>query len=218
MKRSLLALAIALLAVSAFGQDWRGELNMIDHDLHHQHYEHARKWSIKMINSMCDHLGTGDAAMYTLARTVADRALAEAGLGNAQDADWYWHVAGALDPKLMDEDWARYGGPAAQWLQERDKDEPQIGDARLPPPVPLRKFDPDCPLSAIKGGYYYPVTLAAIVDSSGSPRCPRLVTAKQTPTLIYEAFEAFKRWQFEPPPAPAEFTLTVHFKPPKKSA
>lgn len=217
MKRSLLALALALVAVSASGQDWRGQLSMVDHDLRTQRYEHARKWSIKMINSMCDHLGTGQEAMYTLSLTVAYRALAEAGLGRPQEADWYWHVAGALYPKLMKKEWPDYGGPAAEWLRNRDSGEPAF-DPKLPPPVPVKMVDPDCPLSAINGGYFYPVTMSAIVDGSGIARCPRLVLARETPTLIYEAFEALKQWRFEPPPGPAEFTLTVHFKAPRKGA
>ena len=89
MRRLLAVLVLAFAAAAASAQDWAGELKMIDNDLRTEHYAHARKWSIKMINSMCDHLGTGPDSMYTLALTTAYRAMAEAGLKKMDDADWY---------------------------------------------------------------------------------------------------------------------------------
>ena len=79
MKSLSLALALALSATTLAAQNWRDELKMVEKDLRTQHYEHARKWSIKVINSMCDHPGTGPNAMYSLATAVAYRAMAEAG-------------------------------------------------------------------------------------------------------------------------------------------
>ena len=102
MRSLFLALTVAIITTSLFAQNWRDELNMVDKDLRKQHYGHARKWSIKAINSMCDHLGTGRDAMYTLAIAVADRSMAEAGLKEFDDAHWYWHVALALYPKLAE--------------------------------------------------------------------------------------------------------------------
>jgi hypothetical protein len=43
----------------------------------------------------------------TLALTAAHRAMAEAGLKNMDDADWYWHVALSMDPKLAKNAWSR---------------------------------------------------------------------------------------------------------------
>ena len=182
---------------------------MIDRDLQTQHYTHARKWSIKMINSMCDHLNTGGDAMYTLGLTVAYRAIAEEGLGNHNDGEWYWHVALSLHPELAKQNWSAYGDAAAR-LQSDDVQAAETTDE----PVPVHKVDPQCPLSAVQGGYYNSVTLSAIVDKDGLPRCPKLVEAKQTPTLIYAAFEALKQWQFMPPEAPARYRITVNFDPP----
>ena len=204
-------LAIALTASSAFAQNWRTELNMIDHDLRTQHYAHARKWSIKMINSMCDNLPTGQGAMYTLGLTVAYRAIAESGLGKQDDGDWYWNVALSLYPDLAKRDWSAYGEAASRIIQSHEIE----AEADAAEPVPIHKVDPRCPLSAVEGGYYNSVTLAAVVDRNGIPRCPRLVEAKQTPTLIYAAFEALKDWQFMPSAAPANYQVTVNFDPPR---
>jgi len=214
MKPLTLSLAIALTASIAAAQNWRDELKMVDHDLRTQHYGHARKWSIKVINSMCDHLGTGSDSMYSLALTVAYRAMAEAGLQKSDDADWYSHVALALYPKLKDYDWSAYG-EVGQWLTEakHESDVKAADDATQP--VPTKKADPVCPLSAIQGAYYQPVTVGAIIDGDGNPRCPRLVSRTAAPTLAYAAFESLKDFEF-PAGTPASYEVTVEFKPPKQ--
>src|SRR6185436_9256901 len=78
--RRLLFISLLLFATSAFAQDWRAQLKMVEKDLQTQHYAHARKWSIKLINSMSEHLGTGRDASFTMALPIAYRALAEKGL------------------------------------------------------------------------------------------------------------------------------------------
>jgi hypothetical protein len=202
-----LALAILVTAATVSAQDWRGELKMVDSDLRTEHYTHARKWSIKLINSMCDHLGTGQDAMYTLALTVAYRAMAEAGLQKLDEAHWYWHVALALYPKLAQNDWSTYGEVGKWVASQKESDDLHIAEL------------PDCPLSAIVGAYYQPVTIAAIIDGDGSARCPRLISSTVAPTLIYAAFESLKQWQFQPgmvdgKPVPTSYQVTVNFKPP----
>ena len=207
-------LVLAFAAATASAQDWRGELKMIDNDLRTAHYAHARKWSIKMINSMCDHLGTGQDSMYTLALTTAYRAMAEAGLKNMDDADWYWHVALSMYPKLAKNDWKPYGEVGG--LLARDHSDELKTEADAAQPIPIRKSEPKCPLSAIQGGYYQPVTVRAVVGSDGNARCPTLITANAAPTLVYAATEALKQWQFEPQSAPAVYDLTVNFAPPRQ--
>jgi hypothetical protein len=214
MRRLLAALVLAFAAATASAQDWAGELKMIDNDLRTEHYAHARKWSIKMINSMCDHLGTGPDSMYTLALTTAYRAMAEAGLKNMDDADWYWHVALSMYPKLAKKDWKPYG--EAGELLARDHSDEFKTEADATKPVPIRKAEPKCPLSAIQGGYYQPVTVRAVVGADGNVRCPTLVTANAAPTLVYAATEALKQWQFEPQSGPANYDLTINFEPPRQ--
>jgi hypothetical protein len=212
MRSLLLALTIALSATALLAQSWRDELKMVDNDLRSQHYAHARKWSIKVINSMCDHLGTGPDAMYSLATAVAARAMAEAGLQKFGDADWYAHVAFALYPKLAQQDWSAYGDPG-EWLTAKK----HVGEvdvaADAPLRLPIKRDEPGCPLSAIQGAYYQPVTVGAIVDADGVVKCPTLVSQSTAPTLIYAAFESLKDFQFEPG-TPAKYQVTVNFKPP----
>ena len=220
MRRFLPALVLALIAVTASAQDWAGQLKMIDNDLRTEHYAHARKWSIKMINSMCEHLGTGQDSMYTLALTTAYRAMAEAGLKNMDDADWYWHVALSMYPKLAKNDWKPYGEPG-ELLARDHSDEFTISDSETAKPIPLSKAEPKCPLSAIQGGYYQPVTVRAVVGRDGTVRCPTLVTAGAAPTLVYAATEALKQWQFQPASVDGtavamNYDLTINFAPPRQ--
>ena len=213
MRSLFLTLTIALSATTLAAQNWRYELNMVDKDLRTQHYAHARKWSIKVINSMCDHLGTGPDAMYSLATAVAYRAMAEAGLQKFDDADWYSHVAFALYPKLSENDWRAYG-EVGEWLTaEKHQSEARVADAETPP-VPTRKVDPECPLGAVQGGYFQSVTVGVVVDENGAVKCPMLVSPTNAPTLVYAAFESLKNFQFQPG-TPSKYQVTVDFKPPK---
>src|SRR5207245_10228918 len=129
MRSLFLVTVIALSATSLAAQNWRDELAMVDKDLRTHHYGHARKWSIKVINSMSDHIGTGPNAMYSFALAVAYRAMAEAGLQKFDDADWYSHVALALYPKLARNDWSAYA-EVGEWLaSKRQEDKVKTADA-----------------------------------------------------------------------------------------
>jgi hypothetical protein len=209
MKPLSLAFAIALAATSLAAQNWRDELKMVENDLRSQHYEHARKWSIKVINSMTDHLGTGRDATYSLALTVAYRAMAEQGLQKPEEAHWYWHVATDLYPPFADKDWSAFG-EVGEWFSAQ-KAVDKIADD-LPDAVLLKKLQPKCPLSAVQGGYYQPVTVAALIDADGTARCPKIVSQAPAPTLAYAALEALKQWQFQP--VAAKYQVTVNFEPP----
>jgi hypothetical protein len=211
MRSLFLALTIALTASSLAAQNWRDELAEVDKDLRTQHYGHARKWSIKVINSMSDHIGTGPAAMYSFALAVAYRAMAEAGLQKFDDADWYSHVAFALYPQLARNDWSAYG-EVGQWLtakKHQDEEKAEVDPTR----VPTRKADPKCPLSAIQGGYFQPVTVSAIVDGDGTVKTPTLVSPTSAPTLAYAAFESLREFEFQPG-TPVKYQVTIHFQPP----
>jgi len=205
-----------LLATSAFAQDWRGLLKETDSDLRAERYAQARKTSIKLINSMMEHLHRGDRAAYTLALTIAYRAVAEAGLEKYDEADWYWHVARSLYPKF---DVTPYGAAGA-WLAERTTETVESVDAppsAIQQPVCLNRRDPKYPVGAVVGGVAEPITVRVLIDRDGAVRHPNLVSPTTAPTLVYAATEAVKRWQFQPASVdgkacPIEFELTVNFQ------
>ncbi|MDQ6799561.1 MAG: energy transducer TonB [Acidobacteriota bacterium] len=209
MKPLSLALAIALSATALAAQNWRDELRMVENDLRSQHYAHARKWSIKAINSMTDHLGTGRDATFTLALTVAYRAMAEQGLQKPEDAHWYWHVATDLYPPFADKDWSSFG-EVGEWFTAQKTVDKIAED--LPDAVVTKKIEPKCPLSAIQGAYYQPVTVSATIDGDGFARCPKIASPTNAPTLAYAALESLKQWQFQP--VSAKYQVTMNFAPP----
>jgi TonB family protein len=213
------ALIVMFLATSAFGQDWRGILKDTDKDLRAGRYREARRQTIKLINSMMDNLNRGDRQVYTLALTVAYRAVAEAGLQKYDEADWYWHVAQSMYPKF---DVTPYG-EAGAWLIARNTETIETTDA--PPsavqqPVCLDRKDPKYPLGAVVGNVAEPITVKVLIDSDGTVRHPTLLTPTAAPTLVYAATEAVKKWRFQPAsvdgkPTPYEFELTVNFRQPQ---
>jgi len=209
-KSLVLAAVLALSAPALFAKNWKTELNNVYRDLRTEHYAHARKWSIKVINSMSDHLGTGEAASYSLALAVAYRALAEQGLDKPDDADWYWHVATSMYPAIAKRDWSEYGDPGKWAAKHTDDIEADEGTV-----VPIKKVDQQCPLAAVQGAYYQPIHVSAIVDKDGNPRCPARRSHTQAPTLEYAAFKALRQWQFQTATV-AKYDVTVDFQPPKQ--
>ena len=226
--RMLLATALLLLSTSAFAQNWRGLLDSTADDLQAQRYSRARHTTIKLINSMMDNLNTGNAAAYTMGLTVAYRAVAEAGLGNYEEADWYRHVALAMSPQVAQVDMKHFGNAGA-WFASG---EPSSASAENPPmassselvaasdrhdPICKYKPYPKYPLGAVLGKVSAPVIVHVLIDSDGNVRHPAVVSQSVAPTLLYAATEAVKRWQFDPATvdgkaSPAEFDLTVNFQ------
>jgi len=212
------AALLMLLTTSAFAQDWRGLLKDTDRDLRQGRYAEGRKTSIKLINSMMDNLNRGDRQAYTLALTVAYRAVAEAGLEKYDEADWYWHVARSLYPKF---DVTPYG-EAGAWLAARTVCEYKSTDAppsEIQQPVCLNRREPKYPLGAVMGNVAAPITVRVLIDRDGTVRHPSLLSSTATPTLVYAATEAVKKWRFQPASVggqatPMEFELTVNFQQP----
>jgi TonB family protein len=219
-RRVLVAFVLTLLATThAHAQDWKGFLDQTDRDLRAGRYAQARKTSIKLINSMMDNLNHGNRAMYTLALTVAYRAVAEAGLKKYDEADWYWHVARALYPKFNLEPY----GEAGAWLKEHSDDKVDTTDASVADiqrPVCLNRRDPKYPLGAVVGSIAEPIMVRVIIDKDGTVRHPRLLNPTAAPTLVYAATEAVKKWQFQPASVDGkacamDFELTVNFQMPE---
>lgn len=227
--KTLFATFLLLISTSAFGQNWRGLLDSTANDLQAQRYSQARRTTIKLINSMMDNLNTGNAAAYTMGLTVAYRAVAEAGLGNYEEADWYRHIALAMSPQVAQINMTQFGAPGV-WFTSGERppsaDNPQMASSTSSESEPtLDRHDPICkykpypkyPLGAVLGKVSAPVIVHVLIDSDGTVRHPTVVSQQIAPTLLYAATEAVKRWQFEPAmadgkPSPMEFDLTVNFQ------
>jgi len=235
--RLSLALLLTLLATNVFAQNWKGMLHSTDEALRDGEYFHARRTTIKLINSMMDNLNTGDSAMYTMGLAVAYRAVAEAGLKNYDEADWYWHVAQNLYPNFASQfDLTRYG-EAGAWVANLKNDPQHTGNANPPQvasleqtapenpvrqdPVCLNRRDPKYPVGAVINKVGEPITIRVVIDTDGNVHHPQLVSGATAPTLVYAASEAVKDWKFQPAmidgkPASMPFDLTVNFRAPRE--
>jgi len=218
--RLLLALFLILITTGAMAQNWRGMLRSTEESLRDGDYFRARKTTIKLINSMMDNLNTGDGAMYTFGLTVAYRAVAEAGLKNYDEADWYWHVAQSLYRTKLD---LKQYGDAGVWLANRNEELTPMASAMegdpssRQDPVCISRRDPKYPIGAAINKVGEPVTVRVTIESDGSVHHPRLVSSVSCPTLLYAATEAVKDWRFQPAmidgkAAAMEFDLTVNFR------
>lgn len=226
--RTLFVTLLLLLSTSAFAQNWRGLLESTADDLQAQRYSHARRTTIKLINSMMDNLNTGDSAAYTMGLTIAYRAVAEAGMGNYEEADWYRHVARSMSPQVAQINMSQFGNAGAWFTSGESDNTPMASSTSSSSELvasPADRRDPICkykpypkyPLGAVLGKVAAPVVVHVLIDSDGTVRHPTVVSQSVAPTLVYAATEAVKRWQFEPAmmdgkACPAEFDLTVNFQ------
>ena len=117
----LLALAATapLLAQNLLPAHWKAELRQADKQLRAQQWQEAGKKAREGgLTEMVENAGTRIEAAHSLAVATALLAIAEAGLGYQDDAEWLWDSALNLDPSIAQTDVAGYG-PAAAELRKR---------------------------------------------------------------------------------------------------
>jgi TonB family protein len=187
-KTALTFISLLLCAVCAFADraaDWRRDQTAIEALLQQKRYAEARKASIKLTNHMLDHMDVNDEARKLFARTVALRAAAEDGLGNADDTNWYRLVAEALDPQVaMPTMTTPPSGPIAIVLPEEVTEKPEL----------KRRRDPVRP-GSVRGGAT--AVVRVVIDVDGVVRQPSIISSG-IPAASYAALEAVKQWHFRP--------------------
>jgi len=205
MRRTITCIVLLLCAVGAFADrvdDWRRDQTAIETLLQQKRYAEARKASIKLTNHMLEHLGADAEASKLLAKTVSLRASAEEGLGNADNAIWYWQVARLLDPQIVQ---SEITVPPISGVFV-------VGGAE--PPQVIRKRDPQRP-GMVNALVEARVIVELVIDADGVVRQPRIIRSP-APAVSYAALEAVRQWRFRPgkmhgQPVPVKFTLTVDF-------
>ena len=218
----LLCLAPALHARAGRLEKWNRALVGIDDALKAGKYAQARGESIRVTRWMLEGLGSGPDAMYTLAVAGSFRALAEAGLGNTSEAEWYWCVATQLFPAFHGTNLAVYGR-AGELIRDFDRslDVPPASSAqdltRAVPPVVLRKAHAKYPMGAIDNGLAQVIVVEVTISRDGLAKRPRIVDTGWEPSLAFAALEAVKEWRFRPAsldgqPVEFRFPLTVSFQ------
>lgn len=165
-----------------------------------------------------------------LAGAVARLAVAEAGLGQQQEAIWHWQVAQNLDRGVLPKEALLTYGPPAEVLERyrlRELNEAPAGATvyragDLKDPVqPARKLQGESPelskgLREISAPKW--VLLQAIVGEDGRLRDP--VAIGSLPGMVYETLEDLRTWRFEPAkragvPVAAFYELAIN--PPSKT-
>jgi TonB family protein len=219
------ALAIALISIACLGtasagtlpaETWRKAVNQNAAVLQMGDYTNSLKASEHVLTEMVKYLGVGGAEDEILATVLTHKALAQAGLGNINDALWYWYIAQEISPAAAKSDLTAFGAPG-EFLKRHPFSivESSPGPKTTPTRV-LKQVLPNFPSGASRFGAG-DLVVHIIIDRNGLPTLPHVVHPLPAPTLSFVALEALKRWQFAPAKQNGEavsfpFDLTVHYK------
>lgn len=236
-------LLLAAVASMAVGQQtlqtpaaaWRQGLREVDEKLRAGKWGDAEKRARRLSSEIVAGAGTGEGAAYSLAVASAFRAIAEAGLGQEEDAAWHWDMALNLFPDIGKTDVSPYGpkaaalrervlqpyNPAASpdvlYLLEKGKTV-EINKLRIERPRVIKQQAPDYPKTLGFMGAEGNVVILTVIGIDGRPLSPRVLSIQGGgPSMAYVAMEAMRHWRFEPAkmdgkPVMVFYTLTVNFK------
>jgi TonB family protein len=187
-------------------------------------YKASLKLSERVIRDMADRLGPGDSEKQSFGIALTHKALALAGLGQEDEALWYWHIALNLYPGLAKADLAPYGKPGEFLRSHADLRKP-AEIPRLPYPVtpnitvPVvkKRVDPKYPIGAQAFAVSGITIVEVLVSRDGKLSSPVVLKELPAPTITYAALEALRRWTFEPAtidgqPTDIIFNVTFNYK------
>lgn len=218
----LVAGALPLLAQRSLSAWWLADLKQADQNLRSQEWKQAGKRARRVAVEMVDNVGTGSEAAHSLAVVTAILAIAEAGLGHQEDAEWLWDSALNLDSGIAQTDVSGYG-PAAADLRKRSlrskeaEDKVTAEHKEVEAPRIIHQTKPDYPEALRRLGVGGDVAVSAIIGTDGRPRQPLIVDAHGGgPALKYLALDTVRKWRFEPAklngqPVKVYYVLTINF-------
>jgi TonB family protein len=210
----IISLLLLGFTTTAFAENWRTDINQSATMLHKSDYDGSLKIADRVVSEMVQKLGTQDELFAT---ALTHKALANAGLGNINDALWYWYIAQEISPASAKTDLSDFGA-AGEFLKRHpfSSTEMPVRGSVTPARV-LKQVLPKFPPGASRFGVGGDLVVQIIIDRNGQPTLPRIVRALPAPTLSFVALEALGHWQFEPgrsngQPISMPFDLTVHYK------
>lgn len=198
---------------------WRAAIERSDADLQAGRWERVRKKMSRLLDEMTASIESGPGAGWYLGSAAAMRAVAEAGLGNARDAAWDWHMAVTLYPDYETMGLGRYGkgGEALRQALLEFEVRKQVTDdsAEVQPPRKVHAPNPAYPLAKRHACLEESIVVETTISEDGMPFHPRLLTP-QYPVMGLATMEALRRWLFEPARLDGEpvctiFVLTTNF-------
>ena len=226
--RSRVLILLILIATTAVARDdqrdlvdtWKSRMAETESALKSGDYARAMRLADRTVGEMSERLGPGNGSTQLFGNALTQKALAHAGLGERDEATWYWHVVLGLDPKFRETDLSAYGEPAQ--LLAANSEQQGVSSSVTPgqtiePPKLVKRRKPKFPHGAHYFGVAGDLVVEVIVKTDGSVREPRIVTPLPAATLSYAALEAVKRWRFEPArsggqPIDVVYNLTVNYK------
>lgn len=206
---------------------WVPGLEYLDGLVQSKKYFQAEHEARDLIHQMVEFdVGREHDGQY-LARAVSLRALAQAGLGEEENAVWTWQTAQNLGAEKY-VDLARYGAPGellADHLLRRyqppeglvDVMDPGGSLRELTPPGRLKTIYPVRPkaLRQNPNGMLFSeiVFVQGVIDHQGKLQRPVVVDTGGYPTLIYSAFEALRDFRFSPARLDGKAVPILHLVP-----
>jgi hypothetical protein len=232
----VLLLTATLPALAASPADkWRTGLKEIDQKLRAQQWRAAEEQSRKVARLIVQDSGIGQGAAYSLAVVSAFQAIAEAGLGRTDEANWHWDVALNLFTDIAKTDVSPYG-PAAAELRKRtlrsadpnrtnptsprvtgSSGQPVTGEDIERPRI-VKQVAPEFPRELEEMSVAGVLVVETVIGFDGVPRLPLVLQMTGGgPAMEYVALEALRQWRFEPAkldgkPVGVYYALTVNFK------
>ena len=199
---------------------WRQTLEESNRLLAAGEWKRARKAADRLLTEMSGRIESGEAAAVLLAAAAAQRAVAQAGLGNERDASWDWEMAVALNPDFAELALDDYGEGGARL--DRIRAAPDDWDDQLPPGAPvqpprkLRSTPPRYPYAKKVACLENAIVIETIIDRDGMLQRPRPASTND-PVLSFAAMDALRDWRFQPArvngrPIAVVYNLTVNFR------
>jgi hypothetical protein len=231
---TLSTLALPMLAVGASIADrWVGGLKEVDQKLRAQQWDEAGKQARRVSRQIVGDAGRDKDVAYSLAVVSVFRAIAEAGLGNHDEAAWYWDTALNLVPGIASTNLAPYGAPAAELRKQTLRtahqapnqegnlwtlDGQEIPHDKVERPKVIRQVRPEFPDALAHEGIPGRAVVEAIIGVDGRLRQPLVLSMEGGgPAMKYAALESLGQWRFEPArledkPVSVYYVLTINFK------
>jgi protein TonB len=172
----------------------------------------------------------GEKADSALGTVLSLHALALAGVGRQEEAEFHWYLAQSLKPALADTSLSSYGVAGSRLEPHRFADSEACrlrnDEAVLPPPTPERVRKGDYPKrikeisaqytpAARAMGYEGKVVMMAVINEKGRVEAP-CVLSSDAATLTYMVARDMPKWKFRPArregkPVAAYSVTTVNF-------
>ena len=215
MYKTLILLATLVATPLPAADAWQKQLELTATTLRASDYAKASTIVDHAIAEMVDHLGSGDAEARMFGTALLYKAIASAGQGNVEDAQWYWNLAQETSPAVAKTDLSSFGA-AGEYLTLHPPVQAEVSRSMTSLKV-VKEVAPKFPHGASRFGIAGDLVVQIIVDREGRPTFPRVVHPLPAPTLSFVALEALRHWRFQPATrngetVPSLFNLTVHYK------